>query len=99
MVRTQISLPPELHRRAKERAAREGLSLSELARRGLEREVAGAESAPRGDISAIFGILGPGPPSDIAKNKDRYIAAATEREYLRKMGRLSKDEIGPQSRD
>lgn len=94
MVRTQISLPPELHRRAKRRAAEEGVSLSELARRGLEREV-GGEPEPKGDISAIFGIMGPGPPSDIAKDKERRLAEATRREYERKMGRLSKNEIGP----
>lgn len=92
---TRISLPPELHRRAKRRAAELGVSLSELTRRALEHEI-GEASRPEGDISAIFGILGSGEPSDIAKHKDRYIADATWREYLRKMGRLSKDEIGPQ---
>lgn len=95
MTRTQISLPPELHRRAKRRAAELGVSLSELTRRALEHKI-GEASRPEGDISAIFGILGSGEPSDIAKHKDRYIADATWREYLRKMGRLSKDEIGPQ---
>ena len=35
MIRTQISFDPELYRRAKEAARREGISLSELCRRGV----------------------------------------------------------------
>jgi hypothetical protein len=92
MVRTQISLPPELHRKAKRRAAAEGVSLSELARRGLEREVTDSEPSPKRDISAIFGIAGPGSPSDIARHKELYLAEASQREYERKLGLRSKDE-------
>lgn len=39
MERTVISAPPELLRRAREAAAREGVSLAEIVRRGLRREV------------------------------------------------------------
>lgn len=95
MSRTQISLPPELHSRAKRRADELGVSFSELARRGLARELAREEQRPQGDISAIFNLGSSGEPSDIARHKDRYIADATWREYLRKTGQLSKDEIGP----
>jgi hypothetical protein len=35
MIRTQISFDRELYRRAKEAARREGISLSELCRRGV----------------------------------------------------------------
>lgn len=37
MIRTQISLDPELYRDARERARREGISFAELVRRALSR--------------------------------------------------------------
>lgn len=40
MVRTQISVDEELYRRAKALARRQGISLAELCRRGLEEVVA-----------------------------------------------------------
>lgn len=89
MVRTQISLQPDLHQRARRKAAEEGISLAEYFRR-LARQDLEPESEPKGDISAIFG-LGSSGGSDIAKHKDRYIAEATWREYLRKTGRLPKN--------
>jgi hypothetical protein len=100
MSRIEITLPPELHRRAKKRADELGLSFSELTRRVLEREVGGGEAVqPRGDITAIFNLGSSTEPTDIAKHKDEYIGEAVEHEYLRKMGRLSKDEIGPPKAD
>ena len=85
MVRTQIALDSEDHRRAKRRAAEQGVSLAEYVRRAVRREL-GGEERPAADISAIFGLFDSG-GSDIAKHKDRYVGEAVEAEYLRKTGR------------
>lgn len=85
MVRTQIALDPEDHRRVKRRAAELNISLAEYVRRIVRRDL-GGEQRPKADISAIFGLFDSG-GSDVAKHKDRYIGEAVEAEYLRKTGR------------
>jgi len=85
MVRTQIALDPEDHRRVKLRAAEQGVSLAEYVRRIVRRDL-GGEQRPKADISAIFGLFDSG-GSDVAKHKDRYVGEAVEAEYLRKTGR------------
>lgn len=87
MVRTQIALDSEDHRRAKRRAAELNISLAEYVRRAVRHDLGGDER-PATDISAIFG-LGSSGGSDIAKHKDRYIGEAVEAEYLRKTGRAA----------
>ena len=84
MVRTQIALDSEDHRRAKRRAAERNISLAEYLRTLVRRDL-GGEERPAADISAIFGIGNSG-GSDIATHKDRYIGEAVEAEYLRKTG-------------
>jgi hypothetical protein len=86
MMRTQISLDREMHRRAKRRAAELGVSLSELTRRALDKEL--AEPEPEGDIGAIFD-LGNSGGSDVATHKGRYLADAIWREHQRKTGRTA----------
>lgn len=86
MERTQISLDSELRGRAKRRAEELGISLAELTRRALNRELQGAQRDPDGDISSIFD-LGSSDGSDVARDKDRYLAKAGWNEYLRKTGR------------
>lgn len=88
MVRTQVSLDRELHGRARKRAEELGISLAELTRRALTRELAPASDAQVLDVSAIFN-LGDSGGSDIAAGKDRYLAEATWNEHLRKTGRLA----------
>jgi plasmid stability protein len=85
MVRTQIALDSEDHRRAKRRAAERNISLAEYVREVVRRDLGGDER-PKADIGAIFG-LGASGGSDIAKHKDRYIGEAVEAEHLRKTGR------------
>ncbi|HEY7830187.1 MAG TPA: hypothetical protein VIC06_06440 [Solirubrobacteraceae bacterium] len=82
MVRTQITLKSDSHRRAKRRAAERGISLAEYFRQMVERDL-GEE--PKGDISAIFGI-GDSGGSDIANHKDEYIGEAFWQDYLRRTG-------------
>jgi len=46
MIRTQISVDPELYAKAKEVARRQGISLAELCRRSLQKVVA-VEPSPK----------------------------------------------------
>lgn len=94
MVRTQIALDAEDHRRAKRRAAEMNVSLAEYVRRAVRHDL-GEKERPKADISAIFD-LGDSGGSDIAKHKDRYLGEAAEAEYLRKTGRTKfEDEFKP----
>ena len=76
--RTQISLDPELHKRAKARAAELGISLAEYLRRLLEGDLKGPR--PSAEPSAIFN-LGDSGGSDVARHKDEYVAEAVESEW------------------
>lgn len=86
MVRTQIALDSEDHRRAKHRAAELNISLAEYVRRAVHRDLGGEEARPKAHISEIFGLFDSG-GSDVAKHKDRYVGEAVEAEHLRKTGR------------
>lgn len=77
MARTQISLDPELRRRAKARAAELGISLAEYLRRLLQEDLRTPE--PAGDPSVFFN-LGNSGGSDVARHKDEYVVEAIERE-------------------
>ena len=77
MARTQITLDPELHRRARERADELGISLAEYIRRLVARDL---EPVTRvADISVFFD-LGSSGGSDIARHKDEYVGRALEDE-------------------
>ncbi len=86
MERTQISLDSEMRRRAKRRAEELGISLAELTRRALSRELELPGDDRAGEISLIFD-LGSSAGSDVARDKDRYLAEAGWNEHLRKAGR------------
>jgi hypothetical protein len=74
MSRTQISLKPDAHRRARVRAAALGISLAEYVRRLVDRDL-GDEVRPSVDVSVLFD-LGNSGGSDIANHKDEYIGDA-----------------------
>jgi hypothetical protein len=86
MVRTQIALDAEEHRRAKRRAAEQGISLAEYVRRAVRHDL-GGEERPKADIGDIFG-LGSSGVSDVSENKDRYLGESLWREHLAKTGQL-----------
>ena len=86
MVRTQIALDSEDHRRAKRRAAEMNVSLAEYVRRIVRRDL-GGEQRPKADISEIFG-LGSSGVSDVSENVDRYLGESLWREHLAKTGQL-----------
>lgn len=85
VVRTQVTLDADAHRRAKRRAADLGISFAEYVRRTLDRDLG---EPPKTDISEIFGI-GDSGGSNIARYKEQYLDETVESEYLRKMGRSS----------
>ena len=76
MSRTQISLPPEHHLRARRRASELGISFAEYVRRLVTRDLE-EPSRPSVDISVLFD-LGDSGGSDIAQHKDEYIGEAFE---------------------
>jgi len=73
VVRTQITLDSQAHRRAKQRAADLGISFAEYVRRVVDRDL-GEPVAPA-DPSQIFGLFHSG-GSDVARDKDRLIDEA-----------------------
>ena len=75
MVRTQITLDPELQRRARQRASDLGCSLAEYVRRLVARDLGKPQTKP--DISVVFD-LGDSGGSDIRNNKDQMIGEAIE---------------------
>ena len=82
VVRTQVTLDADAHRRAKRRAADLGISFAEYVRRTLDRDLG---DEPKGDISAIFGLFDSG-VSDVSGNVDKYLGEAARREHLRETG-------------
>ncbi len=75
MARSQISLPPELQRRAQKRAAELGISFAEYVRRLLGRDLG---EQPVGDEAASLFDLGDSGGSDVSTEKHRYIGEAFE---------------------
>jgi hypothetical protein len=73
MSRTQITLPPEVQRRARQRASDLGVSLAEYLRRLVARDLGGSQRAA--DPACVFD-LGSSGGSDVAKNKETMTAEA-----------------------
>jgi len=83
--RTQITMDPELQRRAQARAEEFGISFAEYVRRLVASDL--GEPKPKADISIVFDLVDEGPPTDIARDKDKMIGDAVWADYLRKTGR------------
>ena len=73
MSRTQITLDPELQRRARQRAADLGVSLAEYIRRLVARDLGGSRTDAN---PALIFDLGTSRGSDVARDKDAMIAEA-----------------------
>jgi hypothetical protein len=82
--RTQITMDPQMQRRAHARAAALGISFAEYVRRLVQQDL--GEDSPRTDISVIFDLVTEGEPTDIARDKDRLIGDAIWEEYLAETG-------------
>jgi len=73
MARSQITLQPEIQRRARQRATDLGVSLAEYVRRLIARDLGGA--SVKADPALVFD-LGKSSGSNIAKDKRALIAEA-----------------------
>lgn len=73
MIRTQIMLDAEDHRRAKRRAGELGVSFAEYVRRVLARDLGG--DRPSTDPTELYALFDSG-GSDVATHKDRYLDEA-----------------------
>jgi hypothetical protein len=87
--RTQITMSPELQRRAQAKAAELGISFAEYIRRLVAGDL-GERKKTKPDISIMFDLVDEGPPTNIARDKDKMIGQAVWEEYLRDTGRLPK---------
>jgi hypothetical protein len=76
MSRTQITLEPEMQRRARRRATELGISLAEYIRRLVAEDLGGAHNTV--NPARVFD-LGSSGDSDIAKEKRAMIAKASAR--------------------
>jgi hypothetical protein len=84
--RTQITMDPELQRRAHAKAAELGISFAEYMRRLVANDL--GEQKPKADISIMFDLVeDEGPVTNIARDKDKMIGEAVWDNYLRKTGR------------
>jgi len=73
MSRTQISLDPEMQRRARQRANDMRISLAEYVRRLVARDL----GRPRAAVNpALVFDIGTSGGSDVARNKDAMLAKA-----------------------
>lgn len=73
-VRTQVTLDPEIQRRAQARAAELKISFAEYVRRLLVSDL--GEPNHKANVSAIFDLAVAAPETDIARDKDEMIAEA-----------------------
>jgi len=74
--RIQITLPPDQHRRARQRASQLRISFAEYIRRLIEDDLRSVDP-PKADISVIFG-LGNSGGSDVATYEDEYVGEAVD---------------------
>jgi hypothetical protein len=86
--RKQITMDPDMQRRAQAKAAELGISFAEYIRRLVAGDI--GERKPKADISVVFNLVDEGPPTDIARDKDKMIGEAVWQNYLRKTGRKSR---------
>jgi hypothetical protein len=82
VVRTQITLDADAHRRAKRRATDLGISFAEYVRRTLDRDLG---DEPQTDISTIVDLFASG-ASDVSSNVEKYLSDAAWEEHLRETG-------------
>jgi len=80
--RTQITMDPELQRRAQIKAADLGISFAEYVRRVVANDLGRAK--PKPDISIMFDLGASAEPTDIARDKDKMVSEAVWNDYLRK---------------
>lgn len=78
MIRTQVQLDPEQHRRLKDLAADRGVSVAQLVREGVEAVLSEERAGnPWNDVFDIVGKYGRGePPENVGREHDRFLDEA-----------------------
>jgi hypothetical protein len=74
------------------KAAELGISFAEYIRRLVAGDVGGTRKA-KPDISIMFDLVDEGPPTNIARDKDKMVGEAVWHEYLRDTGRPKKRKV------
>ncbi len=83
--RTQVTIDPELQRRAQAKAAALGISFAEYVRRLLAHDL--GEHSARADVSIVFDLGASEEPTDIARDKDKLVGEAAWADHRRKTRR------------
>lgn len=83
----QITLDPDLRRRARKRVAKLGVSFAEYVRQLISRDLGGKPVPP--DPSVIFNLGTAGDPTDVARDKDQMIDEAIADDHARRTRRGS----------
>lgn len=76
-------LPSKLKARAESRARRLGVSLGELIRNSLERQLQEDKPQRRAPLFADRFVFEDGGPPDVSANVDKYLGEIAEEEYRR----------------
>ena len=82
--RTQITIDPEMQRRAHAKAAALGISFAEYVRRLLAEDL--GEAKRNVDVSLVFDLIDEGPRTNIARDKDKMLGEAVWKEHQPKTG-------------
>ena len=82
-MRTVITLPDHVHALAKQRAAEQGISFAEFARRLFDRELDSA--VPQGDLDAICAMVS-GEAFDMAADGKAIVAEAAAAQQAQRSG-------------
>lgn len=83
--RTQITLDPEVQRRAQAKAAELGISFAEYVRRLVASDL--GPHKRKADVSVLFDLGASEAPTDIGRDKDKLVAEAIWMDYLGKTAR------------
>ena len=82
--RTQITMDPDMRRRARAKAAELDISFAEYVRRLVANDL--GEPKPKVDVSVIFDLGASDEPTNIARDKHRMIGEAAWDDHLRSIG-------------
>jgi hypothetical protein len=77
MIRTQIQLPESDYERLREAARRQGRSMADCIREGIDLYLAGAGQR-KTDLASLAGRFHPRNPSDLKPHDQAWIVAAGE---------------------
>jgi hypothetical protein len=92
-LRVQVTIDPELQRRAHARAAELGISFAEYIRRLVAQDLGPPKRSV--DISIVFDLVDEGPATNIARDKDKMVGEAVWEEHSRETSRVRRARARP----